>query len=168
MISESSIKLDEIDREIINLIQTKPTITHTEISKNVDRSQPTVGLRIKKLEELGILQYQAGVNVRVADLIFARVEIQTNEPEKIIEIVKKCPFMLNAFRVSGNSNLSILLANSRLDHLDKIINVHFRNNPDVLTVHMDVITEVVKDFVLPFDMTCDHTCDCGLNVDCTF
>ena len=168
MISESSIKLDDIDREIINLIQSKPTITHTEISKNVDRSQPTVGLRIKKLEEIGVLQYQAGVNVRVADLIFARVEIQTNKPEKIIEIVKKCPFMLNAFRVSGNSNLSVLIANSRLEHLDKIINCHFRNNPDVLTVHMDVITEVVKDFVLPFDMTCENDCECGLDVNCTF
>ncbi|MEJ2278163.1 MAG: Lrp/AsnC family transcriptional regulator [Candidatus Lokiarchaeota archaeon] len=154
-----------MDREIINLIQDKPTITHTEISTKVDRSQPTVGLRIKKLEEMGILQFQAGVNIKVADLVFARVEIQTNKPEKIISIVKKCPFMLNAFRVSGNSNLSVLIANSRLDHLDKIINRHFRNNQNVISVHMDIITEVVKDFVLPFDMSCKD-CNCGLDLDC--
>jgi DNA-binding Lrp family transcriptional regulator len=165
MLSQNSIKIDEIDREIINLIQEKPTITHTEISTKVDRSQPTVGLRIKKLEDMGILQFQAGVNVKVADLVFARVEIQTNNPQKIISLVKKCPFMLNAFRVSGSSNLSILIANSRLDHLDKIINRHFRNNPNVLTVHMDIITEVVKDFVLPFDMT-NKDCDCGLESEC--
>ncbi|MEJ2248604.1 MAG: Lrp/AsnC family transcriptional regulator [Candidatus Lokiarchaeota archaeon] len=131
----------------------------------MDRSQPTVGLRIKKLEEMGILQFQAGVNIKVADLVFARVEIQTNKPEKIISIVKKCPFMLNAFRVSGNSNLSVLIANSRLDHLDKIINRHFRNNQNVISVHMDIITEVVKDFVLPFDMSCKD-CNCGLDLDC--
>jgi DNA-binding Lrp family transcriptional regulator len=165
MLSQSSIKIDEIDREIINLIQEKPTITHTEISTKVDRSQPTVGLRIKKLEDMGILQFQAGVNVKVADLVFARVEIQTNNPEKIINVVRNCPYMLNAFRVSGSSNLSILIANSRLDHLDKIINRHFRNNPNVLTVHMDIITEVVKDFVLPFDMT-NKECGCGLDFDC--
>lgn len=165
MSKSNSIKIDEIDREIINLIQDKPTITHTEISTKVDRSQPTVGLRIKKLEEMGILQFQAGVNIKVADLVFARVEIQTNKPEKIISIVKKCPFMLNAFRVSGNSNLSVLIANSRLDHLDKIINRHFRNNQNVISVHMDIITEVVKDFVLPFDMSCKD-CNCGLDLDC--
>ena len=42
-------KIDEVDKSIIELIQKEPTLTHTEIAKKVNRSQPTIGTRIRKL-----------------------------------------------------------------------------------------------------------------------
>jgi DNA-binding Lrp family transcriptional regulator len=144
-------KIDEIDKNIIELIQREPTLTHTEIAKRVNRSQPTIGMRIRKLEDSGVLKFQAGINVKTMDLILARVELQTLKPLEIIDLVKKCPYMLNAFRLSGSSNVSILVASTKLNHLDKIINRHFRKNKNILNVHMDIITDVTNDFVLPFD-----------------
>lgn len=161
----SSVKIDNVDREIIKLIHKNPNMTHTEISKNVNRSQPTIGMRIRKLEEIGLLQYQAGINIRKADMVFAKVELQTNKPEIVLDFIKKCPHCLNAFRISGTSNLSILLVNSRLEHLYNIVNKHFRENPDIITVDMDIITEVFNDFVLPLDFTC-HNEDCCLKGNC--
>ncbi|TFF92852.1 MAG: winged helix-turn-helix transcriptional regulator, partial [Promethearchaeota archaeon] len=38
------LEIDEVDRNIIELIQKKPNLTHTEIAKQVNRSQPTVGM----------------------------------------------------------------------------------------------------------------------------
>jgi len=143
--------IDEIDKNIIELIQKKPTLTHTEIAKKVNRSQPTIGMRIKKLESSGVLKFQAGINVRNMDLILARVEIQTLNPGEILELVKKCPYMLNAFRLSGTSNLSILLVSPKLDHLDNIVNQHFRKDPNISSVYLDIVTDVSNDFVLPFD-----------------
>ncbi|MBY9021937.1 MAG: winged helix-turn-helix transcriptional regulator, partial [Candidatus Lokiarchaeota archaeon] len=35
--------IDAIDRSIIEIIQKEPALTHTEIAKRVDRSQPTIG-----------------------------------------------------------------------------------------------------------------------------
>jgi len=70
------IGIDEIDCKIMDLIQKEPNLTHTQIAEHVNRSQPTVGMRIKKLENLGVLKYQAGINIKVADLYFARAEIQ--------------------------------------------------------------------------------------------
>ncbi|MFX1419540.1 MAG: Lrp/AsnC family transcriptional regulator [Promethearchaeota archaeon] len=151
MISEK-IGIDDIDCRIMDLIQREPNLTHTEIAEHVNRSQPTVGMRIKKLEKLGVLKYQAGINIRVADLCFARIELQTKNPKKVIKIVKNCPFMLNAFRLSGNSNISILIVGLNLKDLDQIVNMHFRNDPDVCDVHIDVISDVVNDFVLPIDL----------------
>ena len=78
-------------------------------------------MRIRKLEESGILKFQAGINLKTMDLCLARVEVQTLDPTEILEVVKKCPFMLNAFRVSGTSNLSILLVSPELDFLDNIV-----------------------------------------------
>ncbi|MFW9866663.1 MAG: Lrp/AsnC family transcriptional regulator [Candidatus Thorarchaeota archaeon] len=151
MISEK-IGIDQIDCKIMDLIQKAPNLTHTEIANHVNRSQPTVGMRIKKLEKLGVLKYQAGINIKVADLCFARIEVQTKNPKKAIEIVKRCPFMLNAFRLSGNSNISILLVGLKFNDIDNIVNRHFRNDPEVIGVHIDVITDVVNDFVLPIDL----------------
>ena len=155
MISEK-MGIDQIDCMIMELSQKAPNLTHTEIATHVNRSQPTVGMRIKKLEKLGVLKYQAGINIKVADLCFSRVEVQTKNPKKAINVVKNCPFMLNAFRLSGDSNLSILMVGLSYKDIDIIVNRHFRNDPDVIAVHIDAISEVVNDFVLPIDLNLEQ------------
>jgi len=152
-------EIDEIDRNIIEIIQKDPMLTHTEIAKKVNRSQPTIGMRIRKLEKSGVLKFQAGINVKTMDLILARVEVQTLKPDETIKLVKNCPYMLNAFRLSGTSNLSILIVSDKLAHLDEIVNHHFRKDPNISEVYLDVITDVINDFVLPFDFNFDN---CGL------
>ena len=160
---ESSVfNIDEIDKSIIELIQKEPTLTHTEIAKKVNRSQPTIGMRIRKLESNGILKFQAGINVKTMDLLIARVEIQSLQPNKIIDLAKRCPYMLQAFRLSGPNNISILMASPQLSHLDNMVNSHFRTNPSVTNVYMDIITDITNDFVLPFDFSFDH-CAYGNN-----
>lgn len=167
MISEK-IGIDQIDCRIMELIQKAPNLTHTEIATHVNRSQPTVGMRIKKLENLGVLKYQAGINMKVADLCFARAELQTKNPKKVIEIVKRCPFMLNAFKLSGNANVSILMVGLSFKDIDHIINCHFRNDPNVIGVHIDIIADVVNDLVLPIDLNLEFghleikSCCCGM------
>ncbi|TXT66909.1 MAG: hypothetical protein BAJALOKI1v1_240005 [Promethearchaeota archaeon] len=156
----SEVSIDNIDRKIISLLQKDPSITHTEIAKEVNRSQPTIGLRIKKLEKAGIMNFQAGLNLKVADVLIARVDLQTNNPEKILNEVKEYPYIINAFQLSGNYNLSLLLANSSLKHLDIIINEHFRNDSDVLKVHTEIITDILNDFVLPIDIQ-KRNCKCN-------
>ncbi|MHA1804654.1 MAG: winged helix-turn-helix transcriptional regulator [Promethearchaeota archaeon] len=150
MISEK-LKLDDIDKKIITLVQQDPSLTHTEIAEKIQRSQPTVGMRIKKLEKNGILYFQPGINFKKVDLHLATVEISTKNPQEIMDMAKFCPFMLNGFRLSGKHNICILVASSRLDKLDKIINYHFRKNPDVSMVSMEIVTDIAKDFVMPID-----------------
>jgi Lrp/AsnC family transcriptional regulator, leucine-responsive regulatory protein len=148
---DSVLNIDEIDKNIIELIQQQPTLTHTEIAKKVNRSQPTIGMRIRKLENNGVLKFQAGINIRNLDLIFARVDLQTLDAEDILDLVRKCPYMLNAFRLSGTSNISIFMVSDKLGELDTIVNNHFRKNPNVIAVHIDIVSEMLKDFVLPFE-----------------
>ncbi len=61
-------------------------------------------------------------------MYFARVEMKSDNPEQIYKIVQRCPFCLTCFRLSGDFNLSILMAGFSLDDIEKIINFHFRNN----------------------------------------
>lgn len=155
MISQK-LKLDDIDRQIITLVQEDPNLTHTQIAERINRSQPTVGMRIKKLEKSGILQFQPGINFKKVDLFLATVEINSSNPEEIMEMASCCPFMLNAFRLSGEHNICILLASSKLDKLDAIVNYHFRKNPEVSSVSMEIVTDIAKDFILPIDFDSEH------------
>ncbi|MFX1258597.1 MAG: Lrp/AsnC family transcriptional regulator [Promethearchaeota archaeon] len=155
------LKMDDIDRSILQLVQEDPNVTHTQIARKINRSQPTVGMRIKRLEKAGVLQFQAGLNMKSLDLYFAKVELQSNNPKEILDLVKKCPFIFNAFRLSGTSNISVLITNSKLQNLDNIVNIHFRNNPNILNVSMELITEVVNDFILPIDFNF-KSCTCIL------
>ncbi len=170
MISEK-LKLDDIDRQIISLVQDDPTLTHTEIAEQINRSQPTVGMRIKKLEKNGILQFQPGINFKKVDLHLATIELKTNNPEEIMEMAKHCPFMLNAFRLSGEHNILILMASSKLDKLDNIVNYHFRNNPAINSVAMEVVIDIAKDFILPIDFDSeehDPTLENGCGDKCKY
>ena len=155
MLSER-LKLDDIDRQIISIVQEDPNITHTDIAERINRSQPTVGMRIKKLEKSGVLVFQPGINFKKVNLFLATVEVKTKDPDELMEMAKCCPFMLNAFRLSGEHNISILLASSKLDKLDNIINYHFRRNPDIGSVSMEIVTDIAKDFILPIDFDSEN------------
>ncbi|MHA1688879.1 MAG: Lrp/AsnC family transcriptional regulator [Promethearchaeota archaeon] len=160
------LKIDEVDKKIIQIVQDQPHLTHTEIATRVNRSQPTVGMRIKRLEESGVLKYQAGINIKSTDLYYARVEIETKHTDKFLKKINKCPLMLNAFKLNGVRNLSIILASFNLENLDRIVNYHFRNNPDVISLRYDIIVDVLRDFVLPFNFQIDQ-CKCPLKSYCS-
>jgi len=170
MLSER-LKLDDIDRQIISIVQEDPNITHTDIAEKINRSQPTVGMRIKKLEKSGVLVFQPGINFKKVNLFLATVEVKTKDPDEVMDMAKCCPFMLNAFRLSGEHNISILLASSKLDKLDNIINYHFRKNPDIGSVSMEIVTDIAKDFILPIDFDSeDHnpTIEDGCGEKCKY
>lgn len=154
-----TLKIDQVDRQIIDLLQQNPNLTHTEIAKHVKRSQPTVGVRIRKLEEEGIIQFQAGVNLKNTPFIIGLLEIETKSPEKVYEKVERCPFILNAMKRSGRCNICVLLAAPRVECLDNIVNRHFRNEKDFVIVAFDIITDVMKNMVLPIDLDF-NSCRC--------
>ncbi|MHA2006955.1 MAG: Lrp/AsnC family transcriptional regulator [Promethearchaeota archaeon] len=154
--------IDTIDCMIMDLIQDQPNLTHAQIADQINRSQPTVGMRIKKLENIGVLKYQAGITLKNKDLCFARVDIQTDDPKAAFEMIKKCPFMLNAFRLSGRNNICILVAGLNFHILEQITNFHFRRNPVVSKVSMEVIIDVANDLIVPLNFNIEHTQNCPI------
>jgi len=153
--------LDEIDRQIIEILQKEPTLTHTLIAKKVHRSQPTVGNRIKKLEDTGVLMYNAGISLKKIDFFCAKVEIKTKNRDSVIEIVKKCPHMIYALELSGPNNFEIMIVSEKIKDLDRIVNYHFRNDPYTKMIKMEIILDIFNDLILPIDVS-QNSCECTL------
>lgn len=142
------LNLDRIDQKIIHLLHRNPGITHSEIGSLINRSQPTIGNRIRKLRDSGILKHNAVLNHEKADLVYAKIELESPNIEKIFSLVKDCPFMINVFRTLGDSNIMILVVGSNLKMIDDVINFHFRNNLDVSNLTYDIISQVANDLII--------------------
>lgn len=148
--------IDDDDLKILGLFQDDPEITHVEIAKRVNKSQPAVGARVTKLHRKHLLCTQKGTNFKSEDikekLFMVFVDMATKDPAKLIEEdLKKCPFVINAFKRSGARNMTVVLTSTRMEKLESIIDNHFRSNPDVTNVESAFIVDMAKDLILPVD-----------------
>lgn len=55
--------MDNLDKQILNILQKNGRITHEEISKKLNMSRPAIHQRISKLEQQGIIEgYRTKIN----------------------------------------------------------------------------------------------------------
>lgn len=161
--------LDDRDNTILSLVQKSSNISQEEIAKKIKLSQPSVGARIRKLQQKGILHNINGVNFRIVDLNLAKVDISATDTTAIINEFKDCPFFINALITSGRHNLCLFFTATDLKRLEGIVNHHLRGNPKVKDIELNIVISTSKDLVLPLNidyenkkqMNCEQHCrDC--------
>ncbi len=158
--------LDNRDNTILSMLQNNPEISQDEIAKAIKLSQPSVGARIRKLQQKGILHTINGVNFRVVDLSVAKVDINATDTTAIIREFKNCPFFINAFITSGKYNLCLLIMATDLKRLEGIVNHHLRNNPKVKDIEMNIVIGTARDFIHPLNIDYKNKDQLSCNQDC--
>ena len=162
------LSIDDADKIIIEMIEKNPDITHSAIAKEIEKSQPAVGARIIKLERKHLLTKQVGFNVKEVDIKVAIVYISTKDVENVVEKIKNCPFINHAFKISGEFNVLCFIAASDLQTIEKLIDLCFRRDPNVINVKTNILIESIHDFVVPIDFTIEkfdgRYCGPGCNV----
>ncbi len=148
---EELLKIDADDKKIIEMIEADPDITHSKIAKEIEKSQPAVGARIIKLERKHLLKKQVGFNIKEVDIKVAIVYISTKDVEKIVAKIVECPFINHAFKISGEYNLLCFIAASDLQTIEKLVDLCFRKDPNVISVRTNILIESIHDFVVPID-----------------
>jgi len=165
--------IDDDDYKIIEMLEKDPSITHSDIAREIDKSQPAVGARIIKLERKHLLTKQIGFNLRLVDIKTAIVFVSTKDVETIVSKITKCPFINHAFKISGEFNLLCFIAASDLQTIEKLVDLCFRKDPNVINVKTNIVIDSVHDFVIPIDFQIEkfdfhsNVCgpDCNLNVN---
>jgi Lrp/AsnC family transcriptional regulator, leucine-responsive regulatory protein len=165
--------LDDRDNVIISLLQKDPQISQEEIAKKINLSQPSVGARIKKLQQKGILHNINGVNFRIVELYLAKIDVSVTDTTAIISEFMDCPFFINALITSGKFNLTLFFMATDLKRLEGIVNHHLRGNSKVKDIELNIVISTAKDFVLPLNIdydnknqvNCSQACNKYLEVD---
>lgn len=145
------LKIDDDDKKIIEMIEKDPDITHSDIAKEIEKSQPAVGARIIKLERKHLLTKQVGFNVKKVDIKVAIVFISTKDVDKIVEKIQDCPFINHAFKISGEYNLLCFISASDLQTIERLVDICFRKDKDVINIKTNILIDSIHDFVVPID-----------------
>ena len=119
-------KLDNINKKIIFLLQKDARMTYKEISTELKRSETTIRDRIKAMEKIGIIQgYTALIDKTALGLNFFAIILgnpnTSSDLDKITEKIKKVKNVMRVYQISGNKRLAIFMVAPSYKELKEII-----------------------------------------------
>ena len=146
------LNIDDDDKRIIMYLQEDADITHSEIGRRVNKSQPAIGSRIKKLLENNVIGILKGVNFKDSqELNLMQVLVTSVDPDSIASRLEDCPVLSLGFRTEGAHSLALFFSSPSLERIDTIIDECIRSEPSVLSLDMSLVLDAERDLVLPFD-----------------
>mgnify|MGYP000619078077 FL=1 len=120
-----SVKLDRIDKKLLEILQDNAKTPYSKISEMLGVSEATVHLRIKKLMKFGVIKrFQAIVDPeKVGKKVLAIVAITAvpQKYERVLEELKKMPEIYEIYDVTGEYYTITKVRVSNRDELARVL-----------------------------------------------
>ena len=150
-------KLDQIDRKIIALLQAQGRLTNSKLSKEVGLSPASALERVKKLENGGVITgYHARIDHRSIGVgILVQVEItlarhRQDAVKAFIDAVQDVEQILECHHVSGGADFLLRVAARDIEHYEHFILEILSALPGIQHIESMVVLSTVKQLeVLP-------------------
>ncbi len=118
-------KLDKLNRKILRHLQENSRTSFSSIGRAIGLTPPAVAERVKKMEDLGILEgYKARVNhLKLGYQLRAIVTIKAfmGKLKPFLEKVKSMNEVVNCYRITGNENIIMEVVLQDQLHLEQFI-----------------------------------------------
>lgn len=137
-------RLDKLNWEILDLLQRNARASNAEIGRKVGLSSPAVAERIKKMEDLGVINgYRTDVNYtaggyQLRAIITVRAFMGKLKP--FLDKVSGFKEVLNCYRITGNENIIMEVVFHDQKHLEGFI--------DTLITYGETRTHIVLSDVI--------------------
>lgn len=135
------IKLDKIDRAILDSLQNDGRLSNVELAAIVGLSESACLRRVKNLDEKGVItHYAAQLNASAVGLpgtVFVRVSLEDQQEEKLRrfeEAVKEVSEVMECYLMSGDVDYMIRVAVKDAPDYERIHNILTRL-PGVARIH---------------------------------
>jgi len=120
------VKIDNINKQILFLLQNDARTTYKEIAAKLKRSETTIRDRIKAMENVGIIQgYTALIDKTALGLnFFAMIlanPVTSSDLDSITDKIKKVKNVLRVYQISGNHRIAIFMVAPSYKELKNII-----------------------------------------------
>ncbi len=118
--------IDKLDRQILSILMKDAKMPYTDIAKKLFVSGGTVHVRMRKLEELGIVK-QANLKVDYGHLgydISAFIGIYLDKSslfKDVIKALKSIPEVVAAHYTTGNYSIFLRIICKDTDHLREVL-----------------------------------------------
>jgi Lrp/AsnC family leucine-responsive transcriptional regulator len=120
-----NLNIDDLNWKILKCLQDNARETFADIGRKVGLTPPAVAERIKKMEDLGIIEgyttkvSHAKVGHQLKAIITLRAFMGKLKP--FLEIVKSFKEVVNCYRITGNENIVMEVVLSDQFHLEEFI-----------------------------------------------
>ena len=131
--------IDNLNREILKCLQRNARLANAEIGRQVGISSPAVSERIKKMEDLGIIEgyktivspFEVGYQLKA--IITLRAFMGKLKP--FLEKVKTFDEVVNCYRITGDENIVMEVVLKNQKHMESFI--------DQLIIYGESKTQIV-------------------------
>jgi Lrp/AsnC family leucine-responsive transcriptional regulator len=136
--------IDRLNWKILECLQANARMSNAEIGRKVGISSPAVAERVKKMEELEIIEgYKTLIspfkaNYQLKAIITLRAFMGMLKP--FLEKVRTYDEVINCYRITGNENIVMEVILKNQTHLEKFI--------DQLIVYGETKTQIVLSHVV--------------------
>ena len=122
----AKIKLDEIDHQILDMLIDNTRIPFTDIAKKLLISAGTVHVRVKKMEEAGIIKGSSltldYIKLGYSFIAYIGVYLQnTSQTQFVIERLSQIPYVTVAHITTGKFNIYCKIRARGTEHAKNII-----------------------------------------------
>ncbi len=149
---ENVFKLDKIDLKIMSSLNENPDMPYTEIAKHIDKSQPTVGMRMKKLSERGLLKKVYGIDFKKIDIMLAHISIQTSNIQQLTERINGNIGKILIWSSSGKYNLNMLICSKNMKDIGNMVCKLIKNEECIKLIKFEIINNLLTEFILPLKL----------------
>ena len=153
-------KLDEIDRKILRLLQDHGRMTNVELSRQVGISAPPCLRRVRTLEEAGLIRgYHADVNARELGFevqVFAMVGLDSQAESELSAFEQRCrdwPLVRECHMLNGEVDFILKCVAPDLSSFQSFLTGSLLTTPNVASVKTSLVIRGAKDDPgVPFDV----------------
>jgi len=153
--------LDEKDRLLLNYLQSDARMTNTELARRVDLSPPGLQRRLRKLEDMGIVERYVTLLNREAVgfdmLCFIQVTLVRHEPESVRnfkDYVQDMAEVLECHHITGEYDYLLKIVVHNRKHLEEFLIDKLTPIPGMDKIRTSlVLREIKATTVLPLDLT---------------
>lgn len=142
-------KLDDIDKKILMLLQEEGRATASYVAEKVHLSVPASAERIKKLQETGIIKgFRAVLDTEMLGLdIEALITIVSDSSkyyEKVIKNAKNTSEVVRCFSTTGDGSHVLLIQTQNSKTLESLLR-KIQSWPGVIRTHTQLILSSYKE-----------------------
>lgn len=144
-------KIDQIDKKILDILQDDGRIKNSDLAKQINISPPPTAERVKKLENNGyIIKYAALVDpVKVGVTCLTYVEVTLvrhgkNAIERFMDSIVKLEEVLECHHITGGADFLLKIATQDIPTYEQFIIQTLTALPDVQNLKTLVVLSTLK------------------------
>jgi Lrp/AsnC family leucine-responsive transcriptional regulator len=142
--------INEIDKQILNIIQTDARISNAEIARQVGLAPSAVLERVRKLEERGVIRgYVTEIDAVEAGFgLTAFVAVRTHECcSETDKFLAEIPEVLEVHDVAGEDSYLLKVRVKNTEGLSRLLRERLKNVPNVASTKTTVVLQTIKETI---------------------